>query len=74
MERKLKKQKYNRTAHGDMLVGWLSAWDHDDLNDGAWQAVLESGGEAFSEHCRIAISGFDAFMEYVMLNDQGEQQ
>jgi hypothetical protein len=29
------------------LVGFLSAFDDDDLPDGAWWAVLESGAEAF---------------------------
>jgi len=71
MSKNAKRQKYRREEHGPMLVAFMSAWDHDDLADGAWQAVLESGGEAFAKDYGISISGFDAFMEYVMLNDKG---
>lgn len=72
MSKRAKRKKYSREKHGPMLVAFMSAWDHDDLADGAWQAVLESGGESFAKAYGISISGFDAFMEYVMLNDKGE--
>ncbi len=48
-----------------MLVGFLVAYDNDDLSDGAWQAVLEDGAKAFSQAYGIRIDPFDGFMEYV---------
>lgn len=57
--------RYDATQHRDSLIGFMSAYDNDDLSDGAWQAMLEDGAKAFSKHFGIRIDPFDAFMEYV---------
>lgn len=59
-----KKIPYNRKKHRQDLVGFLSAWDMDDFPDGAWQAYLEEGAEAFSDEFKIAIDPHEAFLEY----------
>ena len=63
-----KRQPYDRATHGEALVGFMSAFDEVDLPDGAWQAMLESGGEAFAQEWNVAIGGYDAFMEYIELS------
>ncbi len=56
---------YHAAAHRDLLIGTLSAYDNDDLSDGAWQAMLEDGAKAFTQAYGIRIDPFDGFMEYV---------
>lgn len=60
-------QRYHREIHGQGLVDFMQAFDNDDLSDGAWQAMLEDGGDAYAETFGVKISGYDAFMEYVEL-------
>lgn len=59
-----KKVPYNKVAHQQGLVDFLQAWDMDDLPDGAWQAMLEEGAEAYSDEFGISIDPHDAFIEY----------
>ena len=65
------RQRYNREQHGQGLVDFMAAFDDDSLADGAWQAMLEEGGEAYSQEFNVAIDGHDAFMEYVTLSGEG---
>ena len=37
----------------DELVGFLSAYDHSDLPDGAWFSVLEEGAEDFAKSINL---------------------
>ena len=60
----VKKTPYNWKQHRKGLVEFLEAWDMDDLPDGAWQAFLEEGAEAYSDEFQIAIDPHDAFIEY----------
>lgn len=62
---------YSAPKHRNALIGYMSAYDNDDLSDGAWQAMLEDGAKAFSKEFGIRIDPFDAFMEYV--NHSGDQ-
>lgn len=41
----MKNDKYST----DSLVGFLEAFDDEDLPDGAWWAMLEEGAESFAE-------------------------
>lgn len=59
-----KKIPYNPEKHRQGLVDFLSAWDMDDFPDGAWQAYLQEGAEAYSDELGIAIDPYDAFIEY----------
>lgn len=49
----------------------MQAYDDDTLSDGAWQAMLESGADAWaamkSEAAKqpVHIDTFDAFMHYL---------
>ena len=65
MSEKDKNIAYDAGAHRDTLIGFMSAYDNDDLPDGAWQAMLEDGAKAFSKEFEIHIDPYDAFMEYV---------
>lgn len=46
------------------LIGFLEAFDHDDLPDGAWQAMIEDGVEAYNKEFGAHIAPFDGFMAY----------
>lgn len=60
-----KRIRYQASKHRDQLVGFMSAYDHDDLSDGAWQAMLEDGAKEFTKATGIQIDSFDAFHEYI---------
>lgn len=50
------------------LIGFLEAYDHDDLPDGAWQAMIEDGVKDFNEWQGASVDPFDGFMAYVEAN------
>jgi hypothetical protein len=37
----------------DEFIGWMEAFDNDDLSDGAWFCVLEEGAEKFMKKFKI---------------------
>lgn len=47
------------------LIDFLEAYDHDDLPDGAWQAMIEDGVKAYNEEFGARIDPFDGFMAYI---------
>lgn len=49
----------------DTLMGYMSACDHDDAPDGAWQGMLEDGAEMWAEEEGISIDTHEAFLMYV---------
>jgi len=61
------RQRYSREMHGQGLVDFMAAFDHDDISDGAWQAMLEDGGAAYAQEMGVDIDPHRAFMEYVSL-------
>lgn len=67
------RQRYDRELHGPGLVGFMAAFDDDDLSNGAWQAMLEDGGRAYADEFGVDIDGFDAFHEYLALTAKAEQ-
>lgn len=67
------RQRYNREIHGQGLVEFMTAFDDPDLADGAWQSMLEDGGDAYAEEFQVAIDGYTAFIEYVALTEEGVQ-
>lgn len=67
------RQRYDRETHGQGLMDFMQAWDDPDLEDGAWQAMLEEGGEAYADAFGIDIDGYDAFQEYMALSADADQ-
>lgn len=47
------------------LFDYLEAYDHDELADGAWQAVIEDGVKAYNQRFGTNVDPFDGFMAYV---------
>lgn len=47
------------------LIGFLEAYDHDDLADGAWQAMIEDGVKDYNEWQGASVDPFDGFMAYI---------
>lgn len=55
-------KKYDK----DSLVGFLEAFDEEDLPDGAWFARLEEGGRAFIKEFKLKnIDENDLVHEYL---------
>jgi len=47
------------------LFDFLEAYDHPDLADGAWQAVIEDGVKAYNAAFGHHVDPFEGFMAYV---------
>ena len=47
------------------LFDFLEAYDHDDLPDGAWQAMIEDGVKDFNDAFEANVDPFDGFMAYI---------
>jgi hypothetical protein len=64
MSKKRKKEKYVSAIHRQSLIDFVSAYDNDDLPDGAWWAVMEEGVEAWSSYSGVSIDPHDGVLEY----------
>ena len=49
----------------ESLFGFMSAFDDEEAPDGAWQAMLEEGAQAWADENGEDIDTHDAFMAYV---------
>jgi len=47
------------------FLEFLEAWDDDTLPDGAWQALLEEGVDAYNQEHDANIDSYEGFMAYV---------
>lgn len=47
------------------LFYFMQAHDHDDVSDGAWQAMLEDAVEMFNDQNNTAFDPHNMFHEYL---------
>lgn len=64
-----KRVKYDKRFHRVGLVAFVSAWDMDDLPDGAWQCMIEEGVQAWADEYGVSIDPNDGFHEYLKGRD-----
>lgn len=60
-----KRVPYNPREHRVSLVAFVSAWDMNELPDGAWQSTIEEGVQAWADEYGVAIVPLDGFHEYI---------
>ncbi|MFA7667328.1 MAG: hypothetical protein WCY32_14560 [Burkholderiaceae bacterium] len=65
-----RRAKRRRERHTDPtsvpgLFDFLETFDHDDLSNGAWQAVIEDGVKAYNKEFGTNVDPFEGFMAYV---------
>ena len=58
------------------FIGYMSAFDNNELSDGAWQAFLEDGGISYCEEVlkKPCVDGFDFWLYYCKLTSEQESR
>lgn len=65
IRREKRRRQQDRFVAPPGLFDFLIAYDHDDLPDGAWQAMIEDGVKDFNDEFGAFVDPYEGFMAYV---------